>query len=70
VEGRQTADLRQKCGTDSQGKTALAIVWKLVPFGKLYLAALNEGTFDLMIHRHLPSNQKKPDSPTTIAIEE
>ena len=38
--------------------------------GESGLAALNEGTFDLMIHRHLPSNQKKPDSPTTIAIEE
>ncbi len=38
--------------------------------GESGLAALNEGTFDLMIHRHLPSNQKKPDSPATIAIEE
>jgi YesN/AraC family two-component response regulator len=68
--------------------------------GESGLAAMNEGTFDLMIvdvfmpnmrgfesirvfHSHAPivpliaisgyaflSNQKKPDSPTTIAIEE
>jgi hypothetical protein len=36
VEGRQTGDSRRKCdsATDSQGKTALAIGWKVVPFGR------------------------------------